>query len=182
MPSENRQCQGSGNMGGQLIPDTRWSGWKRFWNSHWCFPEWCRYGYGRGGPEWRCIWKNLSKVQLQRLLVVQYLESSCGNFEIDSMANREPVQAVQNWHDVAVPRLLCSNSSKGCSEPSEGEQDLMRMCLQEENFNRRTDYCHGYCFGCFSGQGWTNVAQSSNVEVRCLTNLGNMLIERHMRV
>ena len=23
VPSENRQCQGRGNMGGQLIPDTR---------------------------------------------------------------------------------------------------------------------------------------------------------------
>ena len=34
--------------------------------------------------------------------MVQYLESSCGNFEIDSMANREPVQAGQNWRDVAV--------------------------------------------------------------------------------
>jgi hypothetical protein len=45
--------------------------------------------------------------------VVQYLESGCGNFEIDSMAYREPVQAGQNWRDVAVPRLLCNNSSKG---------------------------------------------------------------------
>ena len=45
--------------------------------------------------------------------MVQYLESSCGNFEIDSMAYREPVQAGQNWRDVAVPRLLCHNSSKG---------------------------------------------------------------------
>ena len=26
MPSENRQCQGGGNMGGQLIPDTTCSG------------------------------------------------------------------------------------------------------------------------------------------------------------
>ena len=60
----------------------------------------------------RCVsWKNLIKVQ--RLLVVHYLESSCGNFEIDSMANREPVQADQNWRDVAVPRLLCNNLSKG---------------------------------------------------------------------
>ena len=42
--------------------------------------------------------------------MVEYLESSCGNFEIDSMAYREPVQA-QNWRDVAVPRLLCNNSS-----------------------------------------------------------------------
>ena len=45
--------------------------------------------------------------------MVQYLESSCGNFEIDSMAYREPVQAGQNWRNVAVPRLLCNNSSKG---------------------------------------------------------------------
>ena len=44
--------------------------------------------------------------------MVQYLESGCGNFEIDSMAYREPVQAGQNWRDVAVPRLLCNNSSK----------------------------------------------------------------------
>ena len=43
MPSENRQCQGRRNMGGQLIPDTRCSGWKRFWSGHWCFPQWCRY-------------------------------------------------------------------------------------------------------------------------------------------
>ena len=53
----------------------------------------------------------MSKVQW--LVVVQYLGSSCGNFEIDSMANREPVQAGQNWRDVEVPRMLCNNSSKG---------------------------------------------------------------------
>ena len=41
--------------------------------------------------------------------VVQYLESSCSNFDIDSLMNR----AGQNWHDVAEPRLLCNNSSKG---------------------------------------------------------------------
>ena len=46
-------------------------------------------------------------------LVVQYLESSCGNFEIDSMAYREPVQTGQNWRNVVIPRLLCNNSSKG---------------------------------------------------------------------
>ena len=78
------------------------------------FSSMVQIGYERGRPEWswRCVsWKNLSKVQ--RLLVVQYLERSCGNFEIDSMAYREPVQAGQNWRDVAVPRLLCNNSSKG---------------------------------------------------------------------
>ena len=36
---------------------------------------------------------------------MQYLESSCGSFEMNSMANRDSVQA--------VPRLLCNNSSKG---------------------------------------------------------------------
>ena len=109
-----QQCQGGGNMGGQLIPDLICSRLERFWSSHWCFPQWCRYGYGRGRPEWSWRYvsrKNLCKVQM--LLVVQYLESSCGNFEIDSMAYREPVQAGQNWRDVAVPRLLCNNSSKG---------------------------------------------------------------------
>ena len=45
--------------------------------------------------------------------MVQYLESGCGNFEINSMANGQPVQAGQNWRDVAVPRLLCNNSSQG---------------------------------------------------------------------
>ena len=45
--------------------------------------------------------------------MVQYLESGCGNFEIDSMAYREPVQAGRNWCDVAVPRLSRNNSSKG---------------------------------------------------------------------
>ena len=185
MPSENRQCQGRGNMGGQLIPDTRCRGWKRFWSGHWCFPQWCRYGYRRGGPEWswRCVsWKNLNKVQ--RLLMVQYLESSCGNFEIDSMANREPVQAGQNWRDVAVPRLLCKNSSKGVLDHLNASK-IWCGCACKKRITivePRADYCHGYRFCCFSGQGWTNVAQSSNVEIWCLTNLGNMLIERHMRV
>ena len=54
---------------------------------------------------------------------VQYLESSCGNFEIDSMANREPVQVGQNWRDVARPRLLCNNLS-------EGEGKIYRACVQ----------------------------------------------------
>ena len=45
--------------------------------------------------------------------MVQYLKSSCGNFETDPLTNREPVQASQNWRNVAVPRLLCNNSSKG---------------------------------------------------------------------
>ena len=45
--------------------------------------------------------------------MVQYLESSSTNFEVDSLANGEPVQAGQNGQDVAVPRLLCNISSKG---------------------------------------------------------------------
>ena len=103
MPSENRQSQGRGNMGGQLIPDLGCCGWKRFWSGHWCFPQWCRYGYRRGRPEWswRYVpWKNLSKIQT--LLVVQYLESSCGNFEIDSMAHREPMQVLTSTLNLAL--------------------------------------------------------------------------------
>ena len=42
--------------------------------------------------------------------MVQYLESSCGNFEIDSMASRELVQAGQNWRDVAVSRDFCATT------------------------------------------------------------------------
>ena len=55
------------------------------------------------------------------------------------------------------------------------------MCLQEENSNSRAnaDNCNSYHFCYVSGQRWTNMAQSPNVEIWCLTNLGNMLIERH---
>ena len=58
--------------------------------------------------------------------MVQYLESGCGNFEINSMAYREPVQAGQNWRDVAVPRLLCNNSSKGILNQLEASK---KRCL-----------------------------------------------------
>ena len=34
MPSENRQCQCRRNMGGQLIPDPRCRGRKRFWRRY----------------------------------------------------------------------------------------------------------------------------------------------------
>ena len=40
----------------------------------------------RSDREGTISWKNLSEAR--RLLVVQHLESSCGNFEINSMANR----------------------------------------------------------------------------------------------
>ena len=182
MPSENRQCQGRGNMGGQLIPDLGCCGWKRFWSDHWCFPQWCRYGYRRGRPEWswRCVlWKNLSKVQ--RLLVVQYLESSCGNLEIDSMAYREPVQAGQNWRDVAEPKLVCNNSSKGVLNQLKASK-IWCGCACKKRITvvkARADYCHGHRFCYLSGQRWTNVSQSPNMKIWCLTNLGNMLIERH---
>ena len=43
------------------------------------------------------------RIEVPRLSVVQYL--GCGNFKIDSMAKREPVQAGQNWRDVPRPRL-----------------------------------------------------------------------------
>ena len=48
-------------------------------------------------------WKNLSKVQ--RLLVVQYIKSSCSYFKIDSPTIREPVQADQRL-DVTFVQYL----------------------------------------------------------------------------
>ena len=41
------------------------------------------------------------------------LKAVAAILKFDLMVNREPVQAGQNWRDVAVPRLLCNNSSKG---------------------------------------------------------------------
>ena len=57
MPSENRQCRGRGNMGGQLIPDLGFSGCKRFWSGHWCFPHWCRYGSQCSPARTRVVWQ-----------------------------------------------------------------------------------------------------------------------------
>ena len=99
-------------------------------------------------------WKNLSKVH--RLLVVQYLESSSSNFKINFLANREPVQAGQNWLDVAVPRFLCNNSSKGVlNQRNASKIRCERACKNKTAIvEPRADYCHdGYCFCCFSGQG-----------------------------
>jgi hypothetical protein len=94
--------------------------------------------------------------KIQRLLVVQYLESSCSDFKVNFLVNREPVQAGQDWCDVAVPRLV-QQLERGCSEPAEGEQDLMKTCLQSENHNSRAEnrllLYYSYCFCCFSGQG-----------------------------
>ena len=43
--------------------------------------------------------------------MVQHLKSSGSNFEINSLANREP--ANQNWCDVTVTRFLSNNTGKG---------------------------------------------------------------------
>ena len=104
------------------------------------FPQWCRYSYRRGGPEWswRCVsWKNFRKVQ--RLLLVKYLESSCGNFEIDSTVNRESVQVSQNWRDVAVPRLWCNNSSKGVLNHLKANKIRCGCASKKENYNSRAE-------------------------------------------
>ena len=82
--------------------------------------------------------------------------------------------------DVAILRLV-QQLEQGCSEPTEGERrarfdaDAGHACKKRiTTVEARADYCHGYRFCCFSSQGWTNEVQSSNVEIRCLTNLGNM--------
>ena len=56
-------------------------------------------------------WENFSKVR--RLLVVQHLESSGSNFELNSLANREPVQVNQNRCDATVTKFLSNNTGKG---------------------------------------------------------------------
>ena len=133
-------------LGGQLIPETRCSGWKRFWNGHyWCFPQWCRYGYRRGGPEksWRCVsWKNSSKVQR---LPLQYLCSTA--FEVPWKQLWQFWNRFDGEHGASAGRLdlawcgstetLVQQLEQGCSEPTEGEQDLMQTWLQEENYNSR---------------------------------------------
>ena len=66
------KCQHRGNMDGQLIPNLGCSRWETFWSGHWCFPQWYRYGYGRGRPEWSwryVSWKNLSKVLFRRTII-----------------------------------------------------------------------------------------------------------------
>ena len=86
--------------------------------------------------------------------MVQYLESSGSNFEIDSLVNREPVQAGQNGRDVAVPRLLCDDSSKGVLNHLKASKICCR-CACEERIaivKPRADYCHGYRFCCFNSK------------------------------
>ena len=63
--------------------------------------------------------------------MVQYVESSCGNFEFDSMAYREPVKAGQNWRNEAVPRLLDNNSSKG----------VLNQLKESNRFRREPVFC-----------------------------------------
>ena len=95
--------------------------------------------------------------------------------------------ASAGWPELAVMwqlRDFCATTRQGCSELTEGEQDLMRTCLQEENYNSQgeSQLLLRLPFLLLQWSGMNDVAQSSNVKIRCLTNLGNMLIERHMRV
>ena len=187
MPSENRQCQGRWNMGGHLIPDPRCRGRKRFWSGHWCFPKWCRYGYGRGGPEWSWRYVYLERIlsSLRRLLVQQWCCSTLKavvailkSIRWRTGSQCRPARTGVMWQ---VPRLLCNNSSKGVLNHLKASKIWMWMCSKKRIaiVEPRANYCNGYHFFCLSGQGWTNAAQSSNVKVWCLTNLWNMLIERH---
>ena len=120
-------------------------------------------------------WSEVSK-ELTTEVIVTSFEDDGGD---DEIKQRWPVMVwiMSGW------RLykLCEGSWVEELGQS-GRMRCLANCMQEENYNSRADYWHGYHFCCFSGQGWTNVAQSSNVEIRRLTNLGNMFIERHTRV
>ena len=76
-----------------------------------------------------------------------------------------------NWFDGAQgasagrPELAWCGSTEtfvqqleqGCSEPTEGEQDLMRMCLQEENYSSQ--------YG-LTGQEWRSLgAETDSIDV-----------------
>ena len=44
---------------------------------------------------------------------MQHLENSGSNFELNSLANREPVKVNQNRCDATVTRFLSNNTGKG---------------------------------------------------------------------
>ena len=113
---------------------------------------------------WRCIsWKNLSKVY-KGCWWCSTLKAVVAISKLILWRTGCPVQVGQNWRDVAVtvPRLLCNNSSKGilnhlkASKIWCGHTCKKRITIVEP----RADYCHGYCFCCFSGQRWTNLRRA----------------------
>ena len=67
--------------------------------------------------------------QLQRLRVVQYLGSNLSDFKIESLANREPVQAGQDWRDVLYTETFVQQLERGCSESAEDERLLILVLL-----------------------------------------------------
>ena len=66
---------------------------------------------------------------MRRLLVVQHLESSGSNFELNLLVNREPVQANQNRCDVTKTRFL---SNKQTTWGECFRKDLELLCLEPE--------------------------------------------------
>ena len=80
------------------------------------------------------------------------LKAVVGDLEIESMANREPVKAGQNWRDVAVPRLFCNNSSKRSNGILNHLKAIKMWCRRAckkritivEPRAESADYCHGY--------------------------------------
>jgi predicted regulator of amino acid metabolism with ACT domain len=62
---------------------------------------------------------------------VQDLERSGSNFEIYSLADREPMQVDQNRCDATVARFLSDNTGKGVLNELKARQSLSRCASKE---------------------------------------------------
>ena len=230
MPSENRQCQCGRNMGGQLIPDPRCRGRKRFWSGHSVAPI---GGGGWGGPspppqdskkKFCYLFHRFNVQYMYRHVKLYYISVhellSIGGADTELLARQRKKKFLPRQKKICPPQEICELAplwplmffwmvpiwlwkrrtgvivevcileefeqgtkavggavpwkqlwqfwnqfdgervasagrpglawcgstetfvqqlEPGCSEPSEGEQGLMRMCLQEENCNSQAE-------------------------------------------
>ena len=88
--------------------------------------------------EWprRCVtWKIMSKVQKTAGVAVPWKQLSRFWNWFDGKQGATAGRPELAWCDST--KTSVQQLKQGCSEPTEGEQDLMRMCLQEDNYNSR---------------------------------------------
>ena len=115
---------------------------------------------------------------------MQYLESDGSNFEIYSVTDREPVEISKNRGNMAKARFLGNDPSKCVLYKLQASKIRNRRASQERVtvIESRTHYCGSYCFASLSGEGRTDVAECTNVKVRCLACFGNLFVKGHPRV
>ena len=115
---------------------------------------------------------------------MQYLESDGSNFEIYSVTDREPVEISKNRGNMAKARFPGNDPSKCVLDKLQASKIRTRRASQERVtvIESRTHYCGSYCFASLSGEGRTDVAECTNVKVRCLACFGNLFVKGHPRV